>query len=301
MAKFTAASLPSLRGKIYLVTGGNAGIGKATVTALASHGARVYMGARSVQKAEAAIKDIKAVASDADIRILQLDLNNLSSVVAAAKKFKASETELHGLINNAGVMGTEFSMTADGFESQFQVSAITPTQGAVRIVNVSSAGHNIFTLKEGVRLEDTSLKAEGSMTRYGQSKLANILHSKQLNQLYGTKRDVKAHPAEIWTASVHPGTVSTELLNKASGAGPHMVRQVATNVGSFLGLFVNEATGALSSLWAAASPDFQRKDSGGYAVPPGKIGTSSAKSNDMDLAARLWAWTEKALGDKGFL
>jgi short-subunit dehydrogenase len=82
------------------------------------------MGARSKNKAIAAINDIQENHPSTDIHFLELDLSNFSSVIAAAKKIRDEETTLHGLINNAGIMGVPYSVTADGYEIQFQVSCL---------------------------------------------------------------------------------------------------------------------------------------------------------------------------------
>ncbi len=79
------------------------------------------MGARSESKALDAISEIKTKIPSADVHFLPLDLSSLASVVAAAKHVRGAETALHGLINNAGIMGVPFAMTEDGYEVQFQV------------------------------------------------------------------------------------------------------------------------------------------------------------------------------------
>lgn len=79
------------------------------------------MGARSEVKALETIKEIKTQVPPARIEFLQVDLSSLDSVVAAASKLRSSETVLHGLVNNAGIMGVPFSLTADGYEIQLQV------------------------------------------------------------------------------------------------------------------------------------------------------------------------------------
>lgn len=88
---FQPSSLPSLRGKTFLVTGGNTGIGYATCLNLVAHDARVYMGARSEEKASAAISEIKQTYPEADLHILLLDHTSLKSVVSAAKAFQSKE------------------------------------------------------------------------------------------------------------------------------------------------------------------------------------------------------------------
>src|ERR1700679_1804464 len=101
---FIPSSLPSLSGKIFIVTGGNTGIGYATCLNLVAKDARVYMGARSSSKADAAIAKIKETHPDADLHILIMDNTSLNTVVKAAKNFISRESHLHGLILNAGIM-----------------------------------------------------------------------------------------------------------------------------------------------------------------------------------------------------
>jgi len=88
---------------------------------LALRGAKVFMGARSEEKALAAIQDIKTTVPNAQVEFLLLDLSSLQSVISAARSLHDRETRLDGLINNAGIMGVPFALTADGYESQFQV------------------------------------------------------------------------------------------------------------------------------------------------------------------------------------
>ena len=94
-----------------------------TVAGLASHGAKVYMGARNELKALQSIKDIKSQVPDAQVHFLSIDLSSLHDVASAAHKLRGMEPALHGLVNNAGIMGVPFSLTADGYEIQFQVSS----------------------------------------------------------------------------------------------------------------------------------------------------------------------------------
>lgn len=79
--------------------------------------------------------------------------------------------------------------------------------GMVRIINLTSDGHT-FTVKEGMSLTDHMLQSKNAMTRYGHSKLANILHAAELNKRYGPKSD-SAESGEIWVAAVHPGHIHT--------------------------------------------------------------------------------------------
>ncbi|KAM5354565.1 hypothetical protein ACJ41O_001212 [Fusarium nematophilum] len=319
-SNFSPDSLPDLTGRVYLVTGGNAGIGKSTVVALASHGAKVYMGARSESKATATIAEIKTQLPSAQIFFLPLDLSSFKSVVAAAKKLRDDETSLHGLINNAGIMGVPFALTEDGYEIQLQTNylshwlltfhllpllqataAKSPKDG-VRIVNVTSDGHVKFAPKTGIAFNGISLEKESAMVRYGQSKLANILHAKQLHSLYGPTEDAKdPRQNTLCVAAVHPGHIDTNLNKQATGAAPGSVLRAITPIMRCLGILDEEAKGAWSSLFAIASDEFGAKDSGAYIVPYAKIGTPSPAARDSELAQRLWEWTQGELSGKGVL
>lgn len=306
-------ALPSLAGKVYLVTGGNTGVGFHTVEELAKHGARVYMGARSPSKAEAAIDKIRADTPTADVHFLHMDLMDLQSVVAAAKQFKEKEFKLHGLVNNAGIMATPFALSGDGFEAQWQTNylshwvltwhlldILTKTlqeeglaSGSVRIVNVTSDGHS-FAPKDGIDFKDINQEKGGLWSRYGQSKVGNILHAKQLNKLYGpdgtgtTKRG-------IWTAAVHPGHLDTNL-NKQT-AYPKFVNTVLR----VLGAYSHAREGAYNPVFAVASPDFKAAVSGEYLVPGQRRKQPSKAAQDLELAARLWKWTEEEMRTRKLL
>ncbi|KAI5460853.1 hypothetical protein BGZ63DRAFT_252267 [Mariannaea sp. PMI_226] len=318
---FSLDSLPDLSGRVYLVTGGNTGIGYATVVGLASRGAKVYMGCRSETKALGAIEDIKAEMASANVHFLSLDLSNLQSVVSAAKSLCNQESALHGLVNNAGIMGVPFALTGDGYEVQFQTNylshwlltfhllpllqatAATSPEGTVRIVNVTSDGHARFPPKTGIDFTDTSLQSASAMTRYGQSKLANILHVKELHSRYGPAASATGPRKQnvLRIAAVHPGHIDTNLNKQATGAAPSSILRALTPVMRCLGILDEQAKGAWSSLFAIASDAFIESDSGAYIIPYAKVGTPSELARNTALAERLWEWTKNELGGKGLL
>ena len=115
-----SSDISDLSGKVALVTGGNAGLGKETVLQLANHSpSQLYLAARTQSKAEAAIRDIKATVPNANITFLELDLASLKSVQRASETFLASSDRLDLLINNAGIMAQPEGLTTDGYELQF--------------------------------------------------------------------------------------------------------------------------------------------------------------------------------------
>lgn len=99
--------------------------------------------------------------------------------------------------------------------------------GDVRIVNVTSDGHSRFPPKEGINFDDISLEGENSMKRYGQSKLANILHAKQLSERFGPSEG-RNGSGEIWAASVHPGHIDTCVSSATFGASGNADQAVET-------------------------------------------------------------------------
>ncbi len=67
----------------------------------------------------------------------------------------------------------------------------------------------MFQIKGGIKFDDISLESENGMKRYGQSKLANILHAKELHRRFGPREGGEPRAGEIWVAAVHPGHIDT--------------------------------------------------------------------------------------------
>ncbi|KAF5315260.1 hypothetical protein D9619_006955 [Psilocybe cf. subviscida] len=172
-SKFTPDDIPDLSGKVIIVTGANTGIGKETAKALLAHNAKVYIAARSAEKAAQAIADLKTETNREAI-FLKLDLGDLKSVKEAAQEFNSKEQELHVLFNNAGVMTPPIdNLTAQGYDLQFGTNVLghfyftkllipallagakSTQDGKARVVNTSSSASefiktiNFNTLKDG--------------------------------------------------------------------------------------------------------------------------------------------------------
>jgi NAD(P)-dependent dehydrogenase (short-subunit alcohol dehydrogenase family) len=121
MPKFDGAKdIPDLQGKVILVTGGNAGIGEATVRALAAHNPRcIYLCARLISKGDKVVGTIHEQYPNAKIDVLELDLSSFNSVKKCAASFNERSDRLDMLFLNAGVAATAPAMTKDGYEYQF--------------------------------------------------------------------------------------------------------------------------------------------------------------------------------------
>ncbi|KAL2430858.1 Short-chain dehydrogenase/reductase drtF [Exophiala dermatitidis] len=313
---FHPDSLPDLSDKVYIVTGGNSGIGFYTVARLAQHRAHVYLCARSESKAMAAVEEIRSLYPQARVSLLQIDHMSLASVVSAAEEFIRKETALHGLVNNAGIMATPFEMTKDGYEAQWQTNYLAHwvltarllplllqtsrdlPPGSVRVVNLSSSGH-YSAPKGGINFSDTALRHDSVMARYGQSKLANILHAKTLHKHYGPgSPSSRSGQGEIWTAIVHPGLVESNL---AVGAELPSWLKVLVPVYKRIGGLMDADRGSWTSVFCVTSPTMRKEHSGAYfqrVVDP--AGWQSCLAKDVGLAAKLQDWTKEEMERGGW-
>ncbi len=277
------------------------------------------MCARSPEKGTAAIASIKEKHPSAIISLLQMDLMNLASVVAAATHFLSLETALHGLINNAGIMATPFELTKDGYEAQWQTNylahwvfterllplmlqtAKTLPAGSVRVVNLTSSGH-LGAPKGGINFKDLSLKKSSVWTRYGQSKLANILHTRTLHTRYGpgSAHARRSGEGEIWASCLHPGLVETNLATAVRAKGATSVFSVMR----MLGLMWPADKGSWNSLFCAASRDMKVEQCGQYLEVFGRFGEPwcrSGAAKDGRLAERLEEWTREEMRKGGWV
>jgi NAD(P)-dependent dehydrogenase (short-subunit alcohol dehydrogenase family) len=199
MTTWTSADLPDLSGRTAVVTGANSGIGRVTARELARAGARVILAVRDVAKGEAA-----AAAMPGSTEVRALDLASLDSVRAFAAGV-GGEVDL--LINNAGVMAVPESRTADGFEMQvgtnhlghFALTNLLLERITGRVVSVASGAHRIGR----IRLDDLNFEQPGSYDRwraYGQSKLANLLFTSEL------QRRLEQSGSRVIATAAHRGT-----------------------------------------------------------------------------------------------
>lgn len=298
--------MPNLSSKVIIVTGGNAGVGKECVLRLAErHPRRLYLSARSQSKFDTALKDIQSKVPGAKVEFLELDLASLPSVKRAAEKIIAENDRVDVLMNNAGIMGAPHGFTADGYEAHFGTNHMghalltklllplmerTAAQPGsdVRLVAVSSTGHSMAPSK-GVDFE--VVKTAGGdvhpFTLYGISKLANILHAREVAKQY----------PQILAVSIHPGRVGTALLDQYMETGTLMVK--VQKLYDFIFGTMTPETGALNQLWAVAGKR-QDIENGAYYTPIGYKGRVSSKAKDDKLADKLWRWQEDEFRRLGY-
>jgi NAD(P)-dependent dehydrogenase (short-subunit alcohol dehydrogenase family) len=290
---FSTAKIPELTGKIYAVTGGNTGIGFHTCKELARKGAIVYLLARSEQKAMDAIDSIKKEIPSAILFWIHLDLQDLKSVESAAKSLQSRTTKLDVLINNAGISYTSFGLTKDGIEDQFGTNHVGPfflTQQLIplllqaeepRIINVSSWAH---IHSNGIQVDKRNDPSIGNpYSRYADSKLANILFTKAL---------CKRFPS-IYSTSLHPGVVHTEILRNVDGWSP-LLGSILRFGSRFVSLTAFQ--GSLTTLYCATSPDIPNNGwNGQYFTCIALLDTPSKAALNEEAAIALWEESEQLL------
>jgi NAD(P)-dependent dehydrogenase (short-subunit alcohol dehydrogenase family) len=303
MPHWTASDIPSLTGKLAIVTGANSGIGKSTARELARAGARVILACRSTNKADDARNQIVKKLPHAQFDLEALDLSDLKSVRAFADRILRRNVPIDLLINNAGVMmPPKRKTTADGFELQFGTNhlghfALTGlllpalmSAPAARIVTVASIAHK----DASIHFDDLQgEKTYNAWKWYGQSKLANLLFGFEL------ERKLRAGGAKPISIVAHPGVSSTQLFNNGPGSGNRILRAIGNVFVHVVGQ--SEDRGALPSLYAATSPDA----TGGKYYGPDGIGEyrgypvetrAKPQANDAAAASKLWGISEDLTG-----
>jgi len=285
--------MPDQTGRVAVVTGANTGIGFETAAALAARNAKVIMACRNRQKAEDAMERIRQRTPGAELEFIELDLASLASVERFAETFRAGHDRLDLLINNAGVMIPPLSHTEDGFELQFgcnhlghfaltgRLLSLLQATPESRVVNVSSMAHRRGTMDfDNLNAE----KGYDRMPAYGQSKLANLLFTFEL------QRRLEAAGSSVVATAAHPGWTGTDL-------------QRHSGLFRVLNHFFAQTPpmGALPTVRAAADPEARGGD---YFGPKGmyemrgypiKVGTTPAAQDELD-AGRLWEVSEKLTG-----
>jgi protochlorophyllide reductase len=303
MPAFSINQLPDLSGKTAIVTGANSGLGLETARVLALMGAHVVMACRNLEKAHAA-KTRMASAGMADrLELRELDLASLESVRTFAQGIRDDYEQLDILVNNAGVMALPRMTTADGFEMQFGTNhlghfALTgllfdllQRAPEARVVCVTS----VAAVTGKINFDD--LMGEKRYTRYGaysQSKLANLLHARELD------RRMRKAGGGIKGIAAHPGFTATELQRNTAKASGNPVEGLTYSIFiPMLGMPVEKGT--LPQLYAAAMPDAK----GGAMYGPDGIQQvwgwpaevkQPRRAKNEETARKLWEVSQELTG-----
>lgn len=283
----TCESETRMDGKTAIVTGANTGIGKETAIDLARRGATVIMACHDSQRGIKALKEVKEMSGSNSITLKILDLSSLESTREFSASFLSEHEKLHVLINNAGVGACPYAKTADGFELQFGVNhlghfALTNLllprlidSAPARIVNLSSRASQRWLAD--INFEDiNSEKKYSPFSAYCQSKLANVLFTKELHRRL-TGQGVTAY-------AVHPGVVYTEIARHA--------QRFLQLLGAIIApIFLKTPSqGAQTSVYCAVQEGIEEQ-SGEY-FSDCSVRKTTEKSRDEELANKLWDLSE---------
>jgi len=280
-----------MQDKTILITGGNDGIGRAAARELARRGAGLILACRSRERGQAAADEIRRQTGNERLRVVRCDLASFDSIREAAGEVAATQKHLDVLINNAGVFTSGLEKTEEGFEKQFGVNHLghflltrllldrLQAAPAPRIVNVASLAH----LRGDIDFDN--LRGEKGADRYSawgayaQSKLANILFTRELARRY----------PGIDSNCLHPGTVSTQFGNKATNWYSSLLWTI---IKPFM---TSVDKGAATSVYLAAAPQVSGV-SGAYFDEKQRQRNPSERARDDALAEKLWEVSEGFCG-----
>ncbi|KAL7301759.1 hypothetical protein TKK_0005753 [Trichogramma kaykai] len=295
----TCQSKARLIGKTIVITGANSGIGKETARDLYRRGARVILACRNIEKAQAAVEELKKTppskpdreqfkGEPGELVICKLNLCSLKSVRECAKKLAASEAKIHVLINNAGVMMCPHERTEDGYELQLQsnhlghflltmllLPKMRDSAPGCRVINVSSMAH----IRGRMYFDDINLdKSYTPLRAYQQSKLANVLFTKELARKL-EESEIKG----ITSYSLHPGVIATEL-------GRHLDNSFFPGTRFLFSLFrpfiKTPELGAQTNIHCACDEE-AGKETGLY-YKECRVSAPASNADNLEDAERLW-------------
>ncbi|KDR78574.1 hypothetical protein GALMADRAFT_277971 [Galerina marginata CBS 339.88] len=317
-------SLVDLHGRVAIVTGGNTGVGYGTVQLLVHKGAKVYLAARNEQRALDAIQELRKEFETTDsqpgsggsVEWLQLDLSSPRLAKKSAEEFLRKETRLDILVNNAamGALGP-YTVDEDGLLDPMATNHIghfvftdtllplmkttSQEEGSdVRIVNLTSPVHAIVEVDsfagKATLTKEYGSSLNGRLHTYAYSKLANILHIKELQRRLDSENIV------ITCIAVHPGAVRTDGASGFIASVPYIGKLFLAIAGPLF--FSSWSKGAHNSVFAAASMEVRTNRDmyrGAYLTPVGRVARPSKSALDERLASELCDTTEQVLKDLG--
>lgn len=310
--KWDPNTLPSLAGNVAIVTGANTpeGVGYHVAHQLALRGAKVYVGARSLAKAQFGIQEMLKESTHLQVETLKplaLDLGNLKEVRTVAEKFVKEEERLDILVNNAGLLPGALELDEYGISTQIVVNHLAPmlltltllpllkrtahkfkNNVDVRIVNVNSTAH-VDAPSNGRFRNLVDFNAafpnteDGDVyTRYGHSKLANALFSVEL------QNRLTAENTPIVVTYPHPGGIATAGSAKFLGGKDNDTFRNS----------MSPCEGALTPLWCGASAEVRTQEEelkGRYILPFGGVKEGNPRVEDAELRKECWGGSEKLI------
>ena len=301
MTAWTADRIPSLAGKIAVVTGATNGIGYEAALQLAAHGAEVVMAVRDTARGHACAARIRGAHPEAKLTVMALDVASLASIREFAERASDTLPRLDILINNAGLgLQSQRAVSVDGFERQFATNYLGPfaltgrlipallRAPGPRVVAIASIAHR----RGQINFDDLQTERPyNGRVAYGQSKLADLIFALELD------RRARLAGSRLVSVAAHPGVSTTNFI--ASTGMPGAAARVVNLGISVLGQ--SAARGALPGLYAATMPDVV---GGQYWGPDGLLEVRGApalaqispQALDRVVWERLWTVSEQLTG-----
>lgn len=303
--KYTEDDYPNQKGKVFIVTGSNTGIGFALAKVLYSKEARVYMATRTKAKALAAIKEIESIptSTPGELRYLPLNLADLSTIKATAEEFQRQETELHVLWNNAGIGLIPQELTPQGHDLYIATMCIGPhllTQlllPQLRRAAANSPKSSVRVVWTGSRLMDADSPPGGLVLAECTNPVPNqtsrsYASSKAGNYFLGAIFAKKLKDDGIVSLTINPGNLRTQTYDRLPKALVWLISP----------LLYHPKFGAYTGLWAGLSEEVTMEDTGRYGIPWGRWHPKmrqdlleAVKSKDeggTGGAGEFWEWCE---------
>lgn len=304
MGIYRASKSIDMKGKVAIVTGGNASIGLETARGLAARGAKVVLGCRNRYKGESAVKDIVQSTGNSQVIFRQLDLQDLQSVKNFAETVSREGEKVDILVNNAGIIhgegydswekGGSHQVTKDNLEIVTQTNHLghflltnllkesLTKSGGSRVVNVSSMankGGNIDLTN--INYENKHEKADLEKT-YHNSKLMNVLFSLELSKRWAD--------LGVTSYSLHPGFVRTAIFDNFSDVQKNLITALGYLVGK------NPWQGAQTTLFLCMEPDIEKMAGGFFSDCRKNTLWLSPEAENLELCAGLWTRSEELVG-----
>lgn len=277
-----------LQNKTAIVTGANSGMGMATVRALSDMGAKVIMLCRNEKRGTEALEKLSSE-KYRDLELILCDLGNYDSIRAFANIVRRGYDHIDILVNNAGFISLDRQETGEGLERQFGINHIGHFLLTMSLLDLMGEGGRIVNVASGahktgkIHFDDINLtKGFNVIKAYSQSKLANVLFTREL------ARRVKDRG--ITVNCCHPGAVATNIgIDRDTGFGKTVTRLLKP-------FFQTPEQGARTAIFLAS--DDSVSDVTGEYFYKCRIAKSSKRSKDMELAKKLFEFSEELTGFK---
>ncbi|KAI0391968.1 NAD(P)-binding protein [Xylariaceae sp. FL0594] len=290
------------KGKVFIVTGGNSGLGYELCKILFRSGATIYMASRSKERAEAVIQSIQSTHPGAThpnrLKFLPLDLGDPSSVRQAALLFAQQESKLDVLWNNAGIGANAVKygdQTAQGLEILTGIHCCLSSKLPLLTAHYHVSYGWMSTIlvdtsapKDGLDISALATGLPARIDNYAASKAEVWILSREFAERY---RD-----DGILSVTINPGSLDTGSFRGTPRVALFLMR---------LTILHKPVLGAYTMLYAGLSQDITAENSGIFVYPWGRLvpdrdvvrqdilqAMEPEGKGEKAIGKKLWAWCE---------